>query len=261
MSDEYTEYQQERGQLQIQDIDPVPVHIASSHASPVRDVQPEFATCFTFSVDTLTNMGQPIRLLSRRYRRDCAKIIIPTVGPAGVSVSGQNNATAPAANTQIGNVPAASIAPGEYNIQWTVSLSGTPGANEVDNFQLRLGAVTIATSSNPGAVGEFIQPTFGPLFLNGTLAVAVRSGANAGTAGAVYAIEITLTPVIPSAGFATVVLNSKQEHLMQPNPVGAQILAPIVFDWENQQPLYAVLTPASNGPVLITVIDQAYEET
>jgi hypothetical protein len=261
MTNEYTEYQQERGHVQIQDIDPVPVHITSSGATPVRDVQPEFATCFTFSVDTLTNMGQPIRLLSRRYRRDCAKIIIGSTGPIGAGVSAQGQQTAPAANTQICLIAASSVKPGLYNIEWTVSLAGTPGVNENDNFQLRLGASTLETSSNPGAVGEFPQETFGPVALDGTQGVAIRSGAAVGTAGAIYLATVTIVPVIPNNGSATVVLNSKQEHLMQPTPVGAQILAPIVFDWENQQPLYAVLTPASSGPVLVAVIDQAYEET
>lgn len=258
---EYDEYQQETGEVQIQDIDPVPVHIASTAATPTRDVQPEFATCFTFTVDTLANMGAPLRLLSRRYRRDCAKIIIGSTGPIGVGVSAQNSQNAPAANTQIALIAASSIAPGLYNIEWTVSLAGTVGAPENDNFQLRLGATTLETSSNPGVVGEFPQETFGPVALNGTQGISVRSGNAVATVGSVYLATITITPVVPNNGSATVVLNSKQEHLMQPNPVGAQILAPIVFDWENQQPLYAVLTPGSSGPVLIAIIDQAYEET
>ena len=262
MSNEFSEYQQETARIQVQDIDPVPVHIASSEATPVRDVQPEFATCFTFSVDTLINMGQPLRLLSRRYRRDCAKIIIGSLGPIGTVQTAQGTQTAPAANTQICVVPANSYPPGEYLIQWTVGLAGTPAAAENDNFQLRQGANTIATSVNPGAVGEFPQQTYGPVFLPGTQGVSVRSGGTIGTAGAIYEASITLTPVLPSTGFAPLVLNSKQEHLMQPNPVGALIVAaPIIFDWENQQPLYAVLAPGANGPIQIAVIDQAYEET
>ena len=255
-----TEYQEPAGVMQIQDIEAIPVHIESSNATPVRPASPEFGTCMTWNVDTLTNMGQPVRILTQRYRRTKGRIIIPSLGPIGTPLASSGVQNAPAANTQIGNISAASIIPAEYMIYWTVSLSGTPGANEVDNFQLRIGAATFATSSNPGAIGEFPQAPFGPVFLS-TSSVAVRSGSAVATAGSVYTIALSIVPVIPSTGFATVVLNSKQEPLMQPTPVGMMIAAPTAFDWENRQPCYAVLTPGSNGPVQISVLDQSYEET
>lgn len=116
------------------------------------------------------------------------------VGPAGTPISAQGTQTAPGANTQIAIIAAASITPGTYTISWTCSLSGTPGAGEVDNFQLRLGSTTLENSSNPGAVGEYPQAAFGPVYLSGANAVAVRNS-GAGTAGAVYAVNITITPV------------------------------------------------------------------
>jgi hypothetical protein len=49
---------------------------------------------------------------------------------------------------------------------------------------------------------------------------------------------------------------------MQPvSPAGAVIAAaPITIEWENQNPLYAVVAPGGSGPVQVAVIDQAYEE-
>jgi hypothetical protein len=254
-------YQDPPNVEQVQDIEAIPVHIASSDATPTRPVSPEYGTTITWSVDTLTNMGQPIRILTERYRRTKAKIYILSLGPTGLPFSGQGTQTAPAANTQIGLIAGANVVSGLYNIQWTVSLAGTPGANETDNFQLRQGATTLATSSNPGAVGEFPQPTYGPVFLTAGIGISVRSGGNVGTAGAVYAIEVTIVPVIPSVGVASVILNSHQEQLMIPIPSGLVIQAPTVIEWENRRPCYAVLSPGSSGPVQVGVLDQSYEET
>lgn len=246
---------------QDQSPEPVTVHIASSNAKPVRPASAEYGNCMTWAIDTLLNMGKPVQILPRRYRRTKARILLSSLGPIGAVSSLQGTVTAPAANTTILTIGVANILPGEYVITWTVSLAGTPAAPENDNFQLRIGAVTVATSSNPGAVGEFPQPNYGPVFLTGALAVSVRTGAGVGTAGAIYEVSLSLIPVVPSTGFATLVLNSKQEPLMQSLPAGMQIAAPISFDWENQQPCYAVLLPGSSGPVQVAVLDQAYEET
>jgi hypothetical protein len=71
-----TAYDEPTQTEQIQDIEAIPVHIASSHIEATRSVSPEFGTCMTWNVDTFTNMGRPRRLLTRRYRREKAVILI-----------------------------------------------------------------------------------------------------------------------------------------------------------------------------------------
>lgn len=258
---EYADISQETSVEQAQWPVPIPVHIASSDAAPVRPVAPEYGTCMTWSVDTLANMGKPLQILTRRYRRYKARVFVQSLAPVGTAQTAQGQATAPAANTQLCIIAAASIVPGEYNISWNVALGGTPAAAETNNFQLRQGANTLATSDNPGAVGFFPQAPFGPVFLNGTQGIAIRTGGTIGTAGAIYSAAVTITPVIPGTGTAILVVAQRQELLMQPTPVGSTIMAPIVFDWESQKPCYAVLTSASFGPIQVSTIDQAYEET
>jgi len=259
---EYTDYNAPLGEEQHQEIPPIPVHIASYGSTPIRPVSPEFGTCVTWSVDTLANMGQPLRLLTRRYRRTKAKIIISNLGPFGAAAGAQGTQAAPAANTQICVIAASTVVPGWYMIKWNVNLSGTTGAPEEDNFQLRLGASTLDTSSNPGAAGSFPQSDYGPVYINNQ-GVAIRSGTNVATAASVYGADVQIVPVNAPPGGGNIILNSHQEQLMQPTaPAGAIIAtAPITIEWENQNPLYAVVAPGGNGPVQVAVVDQAYEET
>lgn len=66
---------------------------------------------------------------------------------------------------------------------------------------------------------------------------------------------------IPGTGATGVILNSKPDALMQPNPQGATFTfpaSPVPFalpEYDAQRPLYAM---AIGGPVTISVIDEAY---
>lgn len=116
------------------------------------------------------------------------------VASGGAPASGQGQATSPGSGATIASIAAASITPGTYMINWTVGLAGTPSATDTDNFRLRLGSTALATSSNPGAGGQWAQPPFGPILLNGASSVNIITVA-AGTAGAVYDAGISLAPV------------------------------------------------------------------
>lgn len=90
-------------------------------------------------------------------------------------------ATAPSQFTILNSVV---IPAGTYTVNWSVTLSGTTGANEVNNFLLVLPGLPGITSVNGSAAGTYPQApvTFttsgGPAFL--------QTGPNNGTAGAVY---------------------------------------------------------------------------
>lgn len=124
MTDAYDEPTQVE---QIQDIEPIPVHIASTGIGQTRQVQPEFGTCMTWNIDTFAVMGRPRRLLTRRYRRDKAVILIPALTATIIVL---NSKEEPLMQT----VPVGfTIAAGPYELDWenqepcyAVLLSGTP---------------------------------------------------------------------------------------------------------------------------------------
>lgn len=104
-----------------------------------------------------------------------------------VGVSGSANA--PAAFTNL--CQTATIPAGTYLVAWSVTLSGTLGANDVNNFVLFQGAFGVTPSVNPDVAGTYPQT---PVLVNvpaggGTLQVA--SGSHAATAGSVYGGAIT----------------------------------------------------------------------
>jgi hypothetical protein len=110
-------------------------------------------------------------------------IVIPT------EVSGSGDTTAaPAAGATIASV---SVVPGEYTVEWQVGLASTPGTGDQDNFGLYVGATLVATSSNPGAAGEYPQ---GPVVVlataNTTLAI---KAIGVGTA-LQYSAQLTAVP-------------------------------------------------------------------
>jgi hypothetical protein len=258
MSNPYEEARYE----QVQDADPIPVHIASSDATPTRTAAPEYAGCNTYVVDTVVNMGRPVQLLTKRYRRDKAFINIPSMSQLGTLASAQGQTVAPGAGASVATLALANIVPGWYNIHWTVSLAaGAPAAADVDNFRLKTGAQTLFTSTNPAALGEFPQPDYGPIFLNGQNNLVIAAVA-AATAGVTYAANMDIIPVVQGTG-AVMLVNSRMDPLTNPvNPQGFAIYtAPYQLEWRSQKPCWAVLTPIGNGPIQVSVIDYAYEES
>jgi hypothetical protein len=249
---------------QMQEPEPVVVHIASSSAKPVRNAAPEYGDCMTWVIDTFVNMGKPTMILPRRYRRSKAKIFIPIAGPLGVAAEVQGSVTSPGANANIVQITVAGLAPGTYTVQWVVELDGTLAAIDGNNFKITgpgLGGGFI--SANDPVAGRYVQPSFTLVVPTGNAtALSIRAIA-AGTVGAIYTGQISITPIAGglTAG-AVVVVNSRQEPLMQTVPIGFQVpVAPFQLEWENQKPCYAVLSPAGGGPVNVSILDQAYEET
>jgi hypothetical protein len=113
--------------------------------------------------------------------------------PAGTSLEASGTQTAPAAGTTITSV----IVPaGTWTVTWSVGLRGTPGAGEVNNFQLTAGTIT-ETSQNQGTVGEQGQLTV-TVTLNALSTLLIKN-IGIGTAGAIYDAELVVTPVIQPA--------------------------------------------------------------
>jgi hypothetical protein len=102
--------------------------------------------------------------------------------PGYPAVSG--SATSPAAFAVITPITVAS-AGGAYTVNWTVSLSGTIGAAEVNNFFLFLDNTQIAQSVNPAAAGTYPQAPV-PVTMNPGDDLIILAGPSNATAGAVY---------------------------------------------------------------------------
>jgi hypothetical protein len=119
--------------------------------------------------------------------------------------------------------------------------------------------VSLLVSTNDGAVGQYPQSTVGPITLGITNGIRVVTVA-AGTVGAQYSAQIALTPVAP-ADAATLLISASEQNLM--NNQGAMFnTAPMVVEWKGQQACYACLAAGNTaGPVVISTIDEAYEES
>lgn len=105
------------------------------------------------------------------------------------------SATAPAAGATIASV---ALGNGTYTVEWTVELTGTPGAGDVDNVQLFIGATPVAISVNLGAVGDYVQEEAAVTVAGGPLTLTAKA-IGAGTAGAVYKVNLTVISTSTSA--------------------------------------------------------------
>ncbi len=76
------------------------------------------------------------------------------------------------------------IPAGTYTVSWSVTLSGTTGANEVNNFLLVLPGLPGITSVNGSAAGTYAQAPVTFTTAGGT--AFLQTGANNATAGSVY---------------------------------------------------------------------------
>ena len=75
---------------------------------------------------------------------------------------------------------------GTYTVTWTVTLSGTLGAGDANNFILNLGpSIFLAASVNAGSAGSYPQASV-TFTTTGGLSLLLLSGAGAATSGAVY---------------------------------------------------------------------------
>jgi len=124
----------------------------------------------TASLNGSTLLGGPGRLMGWSL----------SDGSASSTLEVDNNAAAPAAGATIASL---SLPNGVYQVQWYFDLSGTPGAADIDNVGIFIGATQIDQSANTGTVGIFgpftsqANVVFGPL----TLAAKALGNAAAGT--------------------------------------------------------------------------------
>ena len=135
--------------------------------------------------------------------------------------------------------------------------------------QIVLGATTVA-AYNPNAVGVLQTVSGGTvtaISVNGVL-TGVTSGVFYVPAGGSIAVTYTVAPTtfttayppgvtVPATVSTGVLVAFRPDYLANPgNPQGfLMTVAPRIFQWENQQPLYAVAL--GSGPVNVGIIDQA----
>lgn len=115
---------------------------------------------------------------------------------SGPTRSNTGSQTAPAALTAI-----ASVTPGAglWVAQAVLQLTGTPGAGELNNFGLYVGAGQNAQYVNPGAAfGPFAMP---PAVVQAGAGIPVAiQNVGVGTAGAIYSAQLQLAPYLLGAG-------------------------------------------------------------
>lgn len=122
----------------------------------------------------------------------------PVAGP-GVTTTAATSA-APGAGT---SVTTQSAGPGSFLLSWTATLQTAAAAGDANNFGLYNGAVLLATSVNAGAVASYPQAAVVTFLEVSATAVAVKN-IGAGTAGSVYAANLTLTPLTTGDSKGTV---------------------------------------------------------
>lgn len=185
----------------------------------MRDYGARVLTFTTSQAQAGTRLiGGPVRLCGWNANGGAGTTDTPVTG----------SVTAPAAG---GTIASVSLGNGTYTVEWTVELTGTPGAGDVDNVQLLLGATVVADSVNPGAVGNYPQANAQINVTGGPLTLAAKA-VGAGTAGATYKVTMTVIPT--SASTATILdggqpiayistgLNGNQMSWLDPNGIGVE---------------------------------------
>lgn len=125
-------------------------------------------------------IGGPVRL--------CGWSLNDGVATDGLTTRG--SVTAPAAG---GTIASILLPIGTYTVEWSLELSGTPGAGDVDNVAVFIGATQLATSVNAGAVGTYGQEEIEVAFGIASTTLAAKA-IGIGTAGAVYVVNFTIIP-------------------------------------------------------------------
>lgn len=86
----------------------------------------------------------------------------------------------------------AALPAGNYDVQWTVELTGTAAAADGNNFRLFAGGVNKVASVNQGAAGVYVQPTE-RITLAAPGTIQIQSG-GAGTVGVTYSVSVSIVP-------------------------------------------------------------------
>jgi hypothetical protein len=184
----------------------VPVKLTDADLAYIRaagENTPVFAAWQSFVFTGIPADTQPIQILPADLKRRRAYLQVR--GTLGAPGQVEGSVTSPGANVAIANMAATALAPGWYTVQWAVELDGTVSATDENNFILKgpgLGAGL--NDTNDAAVGRYPQPTV-TIYVpagNGT-ALSVRS-VGAGTVGAIYSAQISVTPLVVNGGFVLV---------------------------------------------------------
>lgn len=227
-------------------IKPIPV---LNVGTATRSEAPEYGSWQGYTVPLLGS-ALPVQLLTRKPLRDEAYIYNNGAATSN-SVSGYGSVTSPGAGAAVATIGNGTAPAGTYLITWTVELEGTVSATDIDNFRLHINTIgtnPFSNSLNPGAVGVYPQmPVTDLLSTTGVTVSAVA----AGTVGAIYSAQISLTPV-----GNPIILSHRSDPLQLTSPVGWTLLPGNIVKFQAAQPVYAV---AIGGPVGVSVLDQSWE--
>lgn len=109
----------------------------------------------------------------------------------GASATTVGSVTSPTAGQTI---TSQALAAGTYAVGWSAQLSGTLGAGDANNFALKLAATQLAQSLNAAAAATYPQPSQTVVVPAGGATLAIAA-IGAGTVGAVYGAQLTVTPL------------------------------------------------------------------
>jgi hypothetical protein len=143
---------------------------------------------------TVTNVGVPF-----------AGFVNVTFSPNATSPmanpSGTGSITSPGTYQIFLSVP---VSPGTYTVSWSVSLSGTVGAAEANNFAIgtNSGSGVTTQSVNAGAVGTYPQNPV-TITTTGADSIVIKSWGSTPTTGAVYGGTLTCTNEVASQASLT----------------------------------------------------------
>jgi hypothetical protein len=158
--------------------------------------------------------------------------------PGQSQVATGNTGVAPAAGTVI--VTGTLSQAGTYTLMWSVGLSGTATAADADNFGLYNGAILLAQSVNPGAVGVYPQETVVENLNLNQLTIKVIG---AGSAAAVYEATLVQTPEFNQ----TVTLTIGNDRTLILDPTAGQFVLSLTngMQVDNHSKIQLQISPAA----------------
>jgi hypothetical protein len=190
-----------------EEMTPIPIRLSEEDRAMIRGAD-EFTPVFSsWQNITFTGIaadtGQPQPLIQANLKRRRAYFQVRQT--LGTPAQNEGSVTTPGANVAIVTIATTAMAPGWYTVNWAVDLDGTPGAGDVNNFILKgPGLGSGVTADNNGAVGHWQQdPVLMYVPAGNATALSVRS-ILAGTAGAIYTAQVTLSPVQGPTGYVLV---------------------------------------------------------
>ena len=138
--------------------------------------------------------ADPDNLFPQVLGRDIGDRIQVWRRPAQASGIPYSSATVTSPGT-FANVLFLTVAPGTYTVTWTVTLAGTAGPADANNFRLINGVTVIANSVNAGAPGVYPQAPQTFTVTAGNPDIQIGTAGNTPTTGAVYGAAVP-SPIV-----------------------------------------------------------------